>query len=231
MVDRNSTCISRKMTQNIFRAFDFARACGVPFNLYVTLHIHETDAQAAATVFERIRHKYRDWLSYRARALGQTLAPMYAYSFEAPGNPHVNWVLSIPPELLDAFRSKLPRWIGKVQGPLDRFDLRVAAINPAAYKQMANYLVKGCDPAFLQHFHLNDFFALHGPQGTFWGKRAGVSPSFNKSARAAAGYDARRRRLPPQNLAACELDPAAKPEDTHIEQSEPRVGRQQDRAA
>ena len=190
------------MTMNIFHAFNFARAIGVPFNVSVTLHLHETTDQAAATIFERIRHKYRDWLSYIARSQGRPFVPMYVYSFEAPGNPHVNWVLTIPPELLAAFRAKLPTWIGKVQGAVDPFDLRVADINPAAYKQMANYIVKGCDPAFARHFFLEVLYAQHGPQGAFWGKRAGVSPSFNKSARIAAGYSARQRQIIASTLAA-----------------------------
>jgi hypothetical protein len=45
-------------------------------------------------------------------------------------------------------------------------------------------------------FHLTSLHDEHGDQGTFWGKRAGVSPALNKTARYAVGYDAKRRRLP-----------------------------------
>ena len=197
-MQRATAHISRKMTQNIFRAFDFAKVRDVPLNKYVVLHLHETSALSAATIFERIRHKYRDWLAYRARKLGYVLPPMYVFSFEAPGSPHVNWVLRVPPRLEREFMAKLPKWIAKVQGQLAPFDLDVSDVKPTAgdaYKALANYVAKGCDPAYLAHFHLTGLHAQHGPQGMFWGKRAGVSPALNKSARDTAGYDAKRRRL------------------------------------
>lgn len=191
-----SAYISRKTVQNIFRAFDFAAAARIPFNVYVVINIIETDAKSAATMFELVRHKYRDWLAYKARRLSVWMPPIYVYSFEAPTNPHVNWVLRVPPRYLPEFQKKLPRWIERVQGPLRDFDLSIQIIQPDnGYKTLANYIVKGCHPSFVEHFYLSELHAQHGPQGEFFGKRAGVSPSLNKSARAAAGYDPRSRRL------------------------------------
>lgn len=202
-MQKETDYITRKMTQNIFRSFDYAKASNVAFNKFIVLHLHETDAQSACTIFQKIRHKYRDWLSYHCRATGRRIAPMYTYSFEAPGKPHINWVLNVPPELLEEFLDKLPKWIVRVQGPLGPYDLRVKDINPHAYKQMANYIVKGCDPAFVDHFYLGELYAKHGPQGAFWGRRAGVSPALNRGARDLAGYDPRRRRIiTPVSLAA-----------------------------
>lgn len=199
-MQRATTHISRKMTQNIFRAFDYAKARDVPLNRYVVLHLRESAELSATTIFERIRHKYRDWLAHHARKLGHPLPPMYVFSFEAPGSPHVNWVLRVPPRLDKEFMAKLPKWIAKVQGPLSPFDLDVSSVKAGAgdaYKALANYVAKGCDPAYLAHFHLTGLHATHGPQGTFWGKRAGVSPSLNRTARDASGYNARRRRVEP----------------------------------
>ena len=188
--------ISVKMVQNVFRAFDYAKTVGVPLNVTIVLHLHETDAQAASTIFKRIRHKYRDWLIYACKAAGNVrLPPMYVYSFEAPNNPHVNWALYVPPALLAEFLQKLPGWATKVQGSLGPFDINVERIDMTGYKSLANYMVKGCDPAFIDHFHLRSLYNTHGPQGEFYGQRAGVSPSFNKTARKTAGYDAKRRRI------------------------------------
>lgn len=50
--------------------------------------------------------------------------------------------------------------------------------------------MKGVDPEFVGHFHLQK---MHAPQGLFVGKRAGMSPSRGKAARYAVHYDARRR--------------------------------------
>jgi len=184
------------MVQNILRAFDFARARHMPLNLYVVINLVETDAHAAATLFEMIRHKYRDWLAYRARQLGERIPPMYTFTFEAPGSPHVNWVLRVPPSLLDEFERKLPRWIAKVQESRP-YDFDMQRLEPGGrYKSLASYICKGCDPAFIEHFHLTDLHTKHGDQGSFWGKRAGVSPSLNKSLRDVYGYNAKRSTLP-----------------------------------
>lgn len=198
-MQKHSTYISRKLTQNIFRAFDFARAQDMPLNQYVVIQLRETPAQSAASIFERIRHKYRDWLAYHSRKLGSRLPPMYVFTFEAPGSPHVNWVLRVPPRLLAEFKKKLPKWMAKVQGPLGPFDLNISDVKAArgdGYKSLANYIAKGCDPAFIAHFHLTSVHTQYGPQGTFWGKRAGVSPALNKSARSTVGYVDKRRHLP-----------------------------------
>jgi hypothetical protein len=97
---------------------------------------------------------------------------------------------------IDEFLRKLPQWVGKVQPHRD-YDLHIKQPKPDdAYKSLANYICKGCEPAFIDHFHLTELHTQYGGQGTFWGKRAGVSPSLNKTARDTVGYDAKRRRLP-----------------------------------
>lgn len=194
---RKSDHIGVKLVQNVFRAFDYAMTIGVPLNVIVVLHLHETDAQSPASIFRKVRHKYRDWLIDARRASGARSAPMYVYSFEAHTNPHVNWALYVPPALQTEFFKKLPGWIAKVQGPLGPFDLDAEHIDMNGYKSLANYMMKGCDPAFIDHFHLRALHNEHGPQGDFYGQRAGVSPAFNKTARKAAGYDAKRRRIVP----------------------------------
>jgi hypothetical protein len=190
---KESTHISRKLVQNILRAFDYARARDIPLNLYVVINLIETDAHAAATLFEMVRHKYRDWLNYRTRNIDGHIPPMYVFTFEGNPSPHVNWVLRVPPYLMEEFERKLFKWVSKVQTvrPHDVHIQRVESGGP--YKSLANYICKGCHPAFIEHFHLTELNATHGEQGTFWGKRAGVSPSLNKSVRDAYGYNPKRR--------------------------------------
>jgi hypothetical protein len=192
---RETRYISRKLVQNILRAFDYARARDMPLNVYVVINLIETDAYAAATLFEMIRHKYRDWLAYRTREIDGHIPPMYVFTFEAANNPHVNWVLRVPPFLLDEFERKLPKWIEKVQS-FRPYDVNFQRLERGGtYKSLANYICKGCHPAFIEHFHLSELHAKHGDQGSFWGKRAGVSPSLNKSMRDAYGYNPRRRTI------------------------------------
>jgi hypothetical protein len=116
---RQSSHINRRVTQSVFRAFDYALEIGSPLNLYIVINLHETMKVSAAAVFEAIRHKYRDWLNYRTkkRSLG-IVPPMYIYAMENPSgtHPHVNWALHVPDDLRAEFEAKLPRWIEKAQG-------------------------------------------------------------------------------------------------------------------
>jgi hypothetical protein len=194
---RKSEYIGRKQTQNVFRAFDYSKVIGVPLNTLAVLQLRETSAQSPATIFRRLRHKYRDWQTYLVRLTGSPSPPRYVYTFEAPGNPHVNWALHIRSEFQEEFFEKLPKWVAKVQGPLGPYDLRAARLDQEGYKSLANYFLKGCDQTYIDHFHLRDLYDQHGPQGVFYGQRAGVSPSLNKTARDTAGYDAKRRRISP----------------------------------
>lgn len=64
---RQSEHINRRVTQSVFRAFDYALEIGSPLNLYVVINLHETMKVSAAAIFKAIRHKYRDWLNYRTK--------------------------------------------------------------------------------------------------------------------------------------------------------------------
>ena len=186
---RPTTHINRRVTQSMFRAFDFADAIGQPLNVYVVINLRETAAASAATQFERVRHKFRDWLCRRAKQAGMTLPPAYVYAHENPsGRAHVNWALHVPDALRPEFEKKLERWINRVLGGCNRFTYSCKTIARRA-KTLAKYIAKGTDPAFVDHFHLADF---HVPQGLVWGKRAGVSAAIGPSARKRVNYRPRR---------------------------------------
>lgn len=193
---RCTTHINRKVTQSIFRAFDFAAALGQPLNRLIVIHLNETEKAASTTIFEKIRHKYRDWLTYKNKKTSARIEPMYVYTFENPRNecPHVNWAVHIPDELIEEFSKKLPGWVEKVQGPITPHTIWQDAIPASHAKRIAKYMAKGTDPIYLGHFYLEELHEQHGPQGTVWGKRAGVSPALGESARRAVGFRPRRRR-------------------------------------
>lgn len=193
---RQSSHINRRVTQSVFRAFDYALEIGSPLNLYIVINLHETMKVSAAAVFEAIRHKYRDWLNYRTkkRSLG-IVPPMYIYAMENPSgtHPHVNWALHVPDDLRAEFEAKLPRWIEKAQGKCGPSDCVVQGVREDTHKQLAKYIVKGTDPGFVDHFYLQKVYA---PQGQVWGKRAGVSPSLGATVRKVVNF--RPRRSPSQ---------------------------------
>lgn len=191
---RLTTHINRRVTQSIMRAFDYAKEIDRPLNTYVVIHLRESERQAATTAFKIIRHKFRDWLAYKAKQQRVAIPPDYIYAFENPDDddvPHVNWALHVPDRLRAEFEAKLARWVEKVQGRLDPFDIHVQPITPSHAKRLAKYICKGTDAAFVSYFYLDD---VHAPQGEIWGKRAGVSPSIGTAIRKEAGFRPRRGR-------------------------------------
>lgn len=189
---RPSDHITRKVTQSILRAFDFAAELGRPLNVYVVVHLRETSSASAATIFDRLRHKFRDWLTYKRQKAGNTVPPpAYAYTMENPtGSPHVNWVLHVPVAFRKEFERKLPVWVSKLQD-VNVSDIDIQSVNEDTAKSLAKYIVKGTDEEFVEHFYLT---AVYAPQGRIHGKRAGTSPSIGKARRDAVGFRPRRRR-------------------------------------
>jgi hypothetical protein len=190
---RPTVHINRRVTQSIFRAFDYGKEIGTPLTLYVVINLHETIEKCAASIFSDIRHRFRDWLYYRRRkGQGDTPAPVYIYALENPNNahPHANWAIHIPPELEAEFCRKLPQWVTKAQGVCGIYDCDVQPINQDYAKKLAKYIVKATDPAFIDHFYLREEAS---DQGTVYGKRAGVSPSLGHAVRREANFRPRRR--------------------------------------
>lgn len=194
---RQTEHINRRVTQSGFRAFDYAAASRRPLNTYVVLHLRDTPTQSAETAFTRIRHKYRDWLAYRARKTGEKVPPVYVYVFENPeGRLHVNWPVHVPTGCGDEFEQKLRSWVEKVQGVLGPRDLHIGPIDPQRAKRLAKYVFKGTDPLYVRHFHLQD---VHAPQGVVYGRRAAISQAIGIRARQRANFHPGRRAYSPPN--------------------------------
>jgi hypothetical protein len=192
---RPSTYINRKVTQSIFDAFEFAVTVSRPLNTYVVINMREEARASSATIFCLIRHKYRDWLTHRRRTGGQSCVPTYIYAFEnTKDQPHVNWVLHVPPSLEREFARKLEAWVRKAQSLVGPFDIKIEPVQRDYAKRLAKYVLKGTHEDFIEHFHLQNVY--EGSQGTVWGKRAGCSPSLSKMAREKAGFKRPRRRFP-----------------------------------
>jgi len=171
-----SDYINRKLVQTIFHAFDFAKFLGTPLNTYAVLNLRAVDAERADKVLEAVREKCRRWLK-RQRQLAKVddAPPLYVYTLENPsGNAvHVNWVLHVPVQFQEGFRRKLPDWLRKAQGQsAGLYDIDVQSVDPRTDKSLAKYVLKGTDPAFVPHFHLDDYAE---PQGPIHGRRAGAA--------------------------------------------------------
>ena len=98
--------IRRKVTQNAFRAFDYAAECGRPFELFAVITLRESVRYSAATIFQRVRRKFRNWINYKCNRAGlPQQTPAYVATFENPSgsSPHVNWALHVPPRYRSEF--------------------------------------------------------------------------------------------------------------------------------
>lgn len=191
---RSTVHINRHQAENICHAFDFAKYIDRPLNTFVVINLDEETANAAGPViFEKVRHKYRDWLNGRIKRLGlDPQPPVYAYTHENPDDhPHVNWVVHIPPLLQEEFLRKLPRWVEKSQGQVRPFDIQVKGVDPHTDKTLAKYIIKGTDPHYVPYLHLQDYAQ---PQGRVFGRRATPSIAIGRAARKAAGFVPRLHR-------------------------------------
>lgn len=190
-----SDFISRKLAQTIFHAFDFAKYIAKPLNTYAVINLRAVDAEDADQVMQVVRNKCRVWMKGRQRKAGEPEdPPYYVCSFECPDgeNVHVNWVLHVPKAFQREFRKKLPGWVRKAQSAVPGpYDIDVQDVDPRTDKRLAKYVLKGTDPAYREHFHLDEFTE---PQGPIHGRRASASMSLNKSARKVAGFVAKRHR-------------------------------------
>ncbi|MEM9735028.1 MAG: hypothetical protein AAF908_00285 [Pseudomonadota bacterium] len=194
--------IGRRAAENICHAFDYAKHIGRPLNTYVVVNLGDFATGLAATMaFERIRHKYRDWLSRKyAVTVGEKEPPRYVYTLEAPNeHDHANWVVHIPPPFLKEFLKKLPRWVRRVTGNSRPFDIEVQTVDPETDKSLAKYVIKGTNEKYVEYLHLK---AVAAPQGRIWGRRCGTSPSIGRTARKRAGFVPRRDRNEWRRLAA-----------------------------
>lgn len=187
--------LNRHSAENICHAIDYAKYLNRPLNLYVVLNLNEAAAGLTATkIFEKVRHKYRDWNNYRQKqAADAAEPPYYVYTHERPDDqhPHVNWMVHIPANLHDEFIKKLVGWLRKAQGVVGNFDIDVQLVDPTTDKTLAKYIIKGTDERYVPYLHLEQYAQ---PQGIVWGRRGTASPALGRKARKGAGFVPKRDR-------------------------------------
>lgn len=189
---RASTSIRRKVVQSVFDAFGFAALRQHPLNVYATINLPDDAPGEAVRAFAVVRKRHAAWLDYKRRKDGEAaqLFPHYAYAFERPGSQtHVNWVLHVPADLREEFAAKLDTWLERAGVSVRPFDVKIKALaTQADSKRVANYVMKGVEEGYADHFHLS---GIATPQGIILGKRAGCSRSLADAARKEGMFDRR----------------------------------------
>ncbi len=192
MPTKVSHFIRRKTVQQQYRAVDFAIHQGRAFNRYIVININDPQEPL---MWQKLLGKYRRWLEYKRKKLGHDdngrLRPCHLYTRENEnGLSHVNWMVWVPEEHIKEFNNKLIDWALKIEAG-NRFDIKNQAIKPGTEKQLANYILKDCDPSFRDHFYLNKY--THDG-GRVVGPRTGMSPTIARAAQRREGFVARRDR-------------------------------------
>lgn len=184
--------IGPKQAARTFHAVRFANDNGLALNLLVTVDFTTLgiDAEEACRFFQQLWARVGRWWAYR-RQKDANLGPLACYAVhEHPdGGPrHVHWVLHVPPSYRAAFEAAVIKRAEKLSGLacLGRA-LHFRTVNTPG--TLAKYTLKGVDPAYAEHFHMEAV-----DQGVIHGRRLAVSRSIGAAARERAGW--KRKRAP-----------------------------------
>jgi hypothetical protein len=164
---------------------------GQPLNTFVTLNFDHTDCppEQVSARFEKLRdNHFVRWLRYR-----RAVPAHYVWALENQGgDTRVHWVVHVPPSLLEAFRTKLPEWLGQVAGTIGCAESATNIKPVTNLRSLARYMLKGMDARYASRYSVR-----HVPQGLVHGKRCGVSKSLGPSARNRSIPSAQRAVLNP----------------------------------
>lgn len=171
MGTRITKAIDFAAAQNFLEAVRFAEAIGLALNLFVTIHWVFAPGEARAQRRQaRMLERASKWLARRKIRF----ACVWVMERIKTPEPHGHLLIHVPDAHLDAFRKKLPDWIGTARIPgLVR--------SPRVYddgRRLRAYLLKGVEPAAAVALGI-----VASPQGAIEGKRIGTSESIGRANR------------------------------------------------
>lgn len=183
--------IGPKQAARAFHAVRFANDNGRPLNLLITidftsLGVSETEAGA---LFRSIWARIGRWWAYQ-RKKGRSFGPFDCYAVhEHPdqGPRHVHWFVRAP----EGSRAELERVVRARVEKVTGFACLGRAIHFLDVERpggVAKYTLKGIQPAYAAHFHMNA-----SDQGFVHGRRIAISRSIGHTARVKAGWRRKAR--------------------------------------
>jgi hypothetical protein len=195
---RQTHCIAWRQVRNFMGAINYADTrlvqLGRPLNTFVTVNFDHIDCppEQVSARFEKLRdNHFVRWLRYR-----RAVPAHYVWALEnCGGDTHVHWVVHIPKPLWEAFRTKLPEWLGQVAGTIHCAESAINTKPVSDLRGLARYLLKGMDQRYAPRYSVR-----HVPQGLVYGKRCGVSKSLGPASRARLSLGAPRRLHPAPTL-------------------------------
>ena len=183
--------IGPKQAARAFHAVRFANDNGRSLNLLVTVDFTTLgiDPDNALRLFQQLWARVSRWWAYRRRQ-DPTLGTFDCYAVhEHPnsGPRHVHWFLYVPRPYRAALEKTIIRRMEKLCG-FDCMGRAVHFLDVAKPGGVAKYTLKGVDPAYASHFHMDA-----SDQGVITGRRLAISRSIGAAARERVGWKRKRR--------------------------------------
>lgn len=174
------SCLRPESARAILHAERFARQSRQKLDCLITIEFDTAlgGKNTAYNQFKKLWENTRRAWNYKCKQ-GLASGPFDAIAvWENPdgGSLHVHWLVRWSPLDRDDLDNRIRRALKKIAPKMpDRCVNVKEAYNP---RTLANYMVKGIDAPFAQHFHIG-----HVPQGTIDHRRITISRSLGPAAR------------------------------------------------
>lgn len=177
---------------NVLHGVRFAREAGTPVTHMLTIDLQWVeDVRDAGEAFKDVRQRIGRWWRYERQAKGRPLGDFVGALVHAnPGHRHAHWLVRLPEDVAPEFVAVVADRLAKVMGVPEAIAADACHLKPApAPGSLAKYVLKGIDPRFAAHLHIEA-----ADEGFVVGRRTSVSRAISRGARRRAGWVRSRRR-------------------------------------
>ena len=185
---RPTSYISVRAAQNFGHGIRYARDINRPFNTAVTINFSQLgfDDAEAGKISAKLIQRVRQWWWNKKKKCSSEIDRKFIHGIvhENPGSVrNCHWILNIPSDDQDVFRSTVLNRLSKLTG-VEAFGDAVQfqpIYNASGFEK---YLLKGIDPKYGKFMHISP-----KDQGVVLGKRIGMSRAVGRTARRSAKWD------------------------------------------
>lgn len=176
--------ISYNTAINILHTFDYARFCGRPLNVAVTINFYED--YNVPHKFKNIRTRLFRWMKAKRKKSGYPQDQFWAFSIEHPRqNAHVHFACHVEDDLRSEFEEKLNS-LTRQFSKIDKGNkILFQDIDILKDKVFANYMIKGVNPDTAKTLRIRSEY-----QGRIFGQRARSCMRLSRTARRRADFHA-----------------------------------------
>lgn len=188
---RGTDFIPYRSTLNGLHAVRFCSDTGTPMTHVLTLDLEwvradDSGGRVLKELRQRVTRWWRDQRDRKGRDLGSFKGMLVIAN---PGYLHGHWLLHLPEEVVADFLAVVVSRLAKITGVSEERATDACHLKPVgAPGTLAKYVLKGVDPYYADHFHIEA-----QPEGFVEGRRVSISRAISKTARKRAGWVRKRR--------------------------------------